>query len=94
MSILTDIGIDWMPLRYYLLGPIGIALALFILPASSLKNRLLFRRIGAGFAMLWNIGMAFAIDLSAHHVSRFEELLLSALVLILVLFLDWKLHPD
>ena len=93
MSAMSSLGIDWPELGYYLLGPIGLGFTLLLIAKSQLKNKPIFRHKGAGLVGLWTLGVALSTQLSPDHVSRFEEMMISALALILVLFIDWKVRP-
>ena len=79
---------------FYLIGPIGLAIALLFFSKFKLNGRALFRRIATGVAGLWILGTGLVIRLSEYHVSLFEEMMLSVLLLILIVVIDHKMNPD
>ena len=90
MSPFSSFVIDWPELRTYMIGPIGLTIALFFNSGSRLKRRAIFRQICAGLAGFWILMCGWVMELSANHVSRFEEIMLSALALTFVLIIDHK----
>lgn len=90
MTILDALGLDWPISVYYLLPSAALAIGLAIF-RRVVDSRARLRRLGAGATMVAILLVAWTVELSPDHVSRFEEGLLAAASLILVLFLDWIL---
>lgn len=90
MNVLTNLGLDWPVLGLYLLPPLAFSVVLFLLRRVS-KGRSRLRRIGTGTVMLCVFAVGSTVELSPAHSSRFEEMMLAAVLFTLVLVLDWRL---
>jgi hypothetical protein len=90
MTILDALGLDWPISAYYLLPSAVLAIVLAIMRRVA-DGRAQLRRLGAGATMVGILLIAWTVELSPDHVSRFEEGLLAAASLVFVLILDWRL---
>jgi hypothetical protein len=93
MNALSNLGLDWPILGFYLLPPAAFAVVLFIL-RSIVKGRSRLRRAGTWVAMLCVFAVGWTVNLSASHTGQFEEGMLAGFAIVFVLVVDWLLVKE